>query len=138
MNPPKLDTPEFNLDEESAKELRKRSNTKFPILTNFGLSNLNEYFPNNKNFSSQKTKKYSDADKKAADSLIAIQKIRPPKKMKGQGKPVDFIGYEKLKTDMFLFQRDLPSIMKSFEVNFSGKNFFRRGKQNFCSRRCTG
>jgi hypothetical protein len=50
MNPPKLDTPEFNLDEETAKELRERSNIKFPILSNFGLSNLNEYFPTNKRF----------------------------------------------------------------------------------------
>jgi hypothetical protein len=72
----------------------------------------------------QKTKKYSDADKIASDTLIANQKIRAPKKMKGEGEPVDFIGYEKLKTDMILFQRGLPSIMKSFEVNFSGKIFF--------------
>jgi hypothetical protein len=50
MNPPKLDTPEFDLDEEAANEVLQRSNIKFSILTNFGLSNLNEYFPTDKKF----------------------------------------------------------------------------------------
>jgi hypothetical protein len=57
MNPPKRDTPELNLDEETAKEVCQRSNIKFPILNNFGLSNLNEYLPNNKKISACKKQK---------------------------------------------------------------------------------
>ena len=55
-----------------------------------------------------------------SESLITSNKVRAPKKMKGEGEPVDFIGYEKLKMEMILFQRELPSIVKSFEVFFLG------------------
>ena len=62
--------------------------------------------------------KVIEASRKTSDNMMASQKLGRKKMMKGEGKPVDFVEYAKLKAEMILFQSELPSIVRSLEVTF--------------------